>query len=237
MPNEIDGMWTEGPVKAHIYLNHASISIPLKINNWRHFGNGAAGNVDRALIVAVGMALVDGAFGHADSYKTIAGSIAPFRLTLATGVIHAQNCTGSTVSITNTVEDETGATTTLTSNTRIYAQNEFYGNLKAHAVAGQVAFDMKVPSEAVRWFSAKNYGNKGISLGGGVTDVDTSFVRKDANIGGMDTGDSFMVDGAWNGGRLILGGYHLWVDGTGKLKIKFGAPTGIDDGTIVGVQA
>jgi hypothetical protein len=35
---------------------------------------------------------------------------------------------------------------------------------------------------------------------------------------------------------LILGGYHLWVDGSARLRIKSGAPTSDTDGVVVGTQ-
>ncbi len=42
--------------------------------------------------------------------------------------------------------------------------------------------------------------------------------------------------GAWNGAHIILGNYRLWVDSTGELRIKSGAPTSDTDGVIVGSQ-
>lgn len=43
---------------------------------------------------------------------------------------------------------------------------------------------------------------------------------------------------SWNSsqGIIALGNYRLWVDGTGGLRIKLGAPTSDTDGTIVGTQ-
>ena len=41
---------------------------------------------------------------------------------------------------------------------------------------------------------------------------------------------------AWNGNHLRLGAYRLWVDATGDLRIKNGAPTTDLDGAIVGTQ-
>lgn len=41
---------------------------------------------------------------------------------------------------------------------------------------------------------------------------------------------------AWNAGHLQLGAYHLWVDGTGDLRIKSSAPASDTDGTVVGTQ-
>ena len=36
--------------------------------------------------------------------------------------------------------------------------------------------------------------------------------------------------------KLSLGGYHLWVDSTGKLRINNGVPTSDTDGVVVGSQ-
>jgi hypothetical protein len=43
-------------------------------------------------------------------------------------------------------------------------------------------------------------------------------------------------DGAWNGNPTKLGAYHLWVDSTGRLRIKSSVPTSDTDGTVVGTQ-
>lgn len=43
-------------------------------------------------------------------------------------------------------------------------------------------------------------------------------------------------DSAWNTAHMILGNYHLWVDSTGDLRIKSGAPTSDTDGAVVGTQ-
>lgn len=41
----------------------------------------------------------------------------------------------------------------------------------------------------------------------------------------------------WNGGHLMMGIYHLWIDATGDLRLKSSAPTSDTDGTIVGTQS
>jgi hypothetical protein len=41
----------------------------------------------------------------------------------------------------------------------------------------------------------------------------------------------------WNFSPLVMGNYYLWVDSTGDLRIKNGAPTSDTDGTIVGTQS
>lgn len=55
----------------------------------------------------------------------------------------------------------------------------------------------------------------------------------------MQLGNSGLTipGGAWNSRHLILGAYHLWIDASGRLRIKSGAPTSDTDGTIVGTQA
>ena len=37
-------------------------------------------------------------------------------------------------------------------------------------------------------------------------------------------------------GYLVLGNYRIWVDATGKLRLKDGIPTSDTDGTVVGTQ-
>jgi hypothetical protein len=68
------------------------------------------------------------------------------------------------------------------------------------------------------------------------TALDTFLRRVNVNIAGMGSGDSFQVDGTWNGGMLIMGAYYLWVDSSGRLRIKSGAPTSDTDGTVIGTQ-
>lgn len=45
-----------------------------------------------------------------------------------------------------------------------------------------------------------------------------------------------ILGGGWNNGHLNLGGYHVWVDAGGNLRIKGGAPTSDGDGVKVGAQ-
>lgn len=49
-------------------------------------------------------------------------------------------------------------------------------------------------------------------------------------------GDFQMFESSWERSRLLLGDYYLWVDATGDLRIKNGAPTSDTDGTVVGAQ-
>lgn len=62
----------------------------------------------------------------------------------------------------------------------------------------------------------------------------------DNTLGGLRLYSDGVVgteDYAWNASHLRLGGYHLWIDGTGRLRIKSSAPTGDTDGIVVGTQA
>lgn len=75
----------------------------------------------------------------------------------------------------------------------------------------------------------------GVYYGGGAVATDVSLVRSAAARWGV-VGD-FNLAGAFDSGRLMLGAYYLWVDATGDLRIKSGAPTSDTDGTIVGTQS
>lgn len=50
-------------------------------------------------------------------------------------------------------------------------------------------------------------------------------------------GDVQISTGTYNGGRIRMGGYYLWVDASGRLRIKSGAPATDTDGVAVGTQA
>lgn len=81
------------------------------------------------------------------------------------------------------------------------------------------------------------YGDGRIGFSGGSYSADTTFGRDSANCVRMEAGNSFKVDGTWNGGMLRFGDYRLWVDSTGDLRIKNGAPSSDTDGTVVGTQS
>jgi hypothetical protein len=66
--------------------------------------------------------------------------------------------------------------------------------------------------------------------------VDT-YVARTAQGVVTSSGSIAATGGAWNTGHLILGAYHLWVDASGRLRSKSGAPTGDTDGVVVGTQS
>ena len=41
---------------------------------------------------------------------------------------------------------------------------------------------------------------------------------------------------AWNEMHPVMGSYHLWIDGSGRLRIKSSSPTSDSDGTVIGTQ-
>jgi hypothetical protein len=51
---------------------------------------------------------------------------------------------------------------------------------------------------------------------------------------------NYSGNSSWDAAHLVLGtsasGYHLWVDSSGRLRIKSGPPTSATDGTVVGTQ-
>ena len=75
-----------------------------------------------------------------------------------------------------------------------------------------------------------------LNFGPGDAATDTRVYRSAENTLRMATGDHFYIDGSWDGGALILGGYYLWVDASNNLRINFGAPSSDTDGAKVGSQ-
>lgn len=67
------------------------------------------------------------------------------------------------------------------------------------------------------------------------------------STGSLRTGSQMLIEsnvvagyngtGGWDAGHVLIGGYHLWVDSLGKLRIKSGSPASDTDGVIVGTQA
>lgn len=131
------GLWTEGPVEAHVYVDNVSAGISLKIDQWRHFGNGAAGNVDRALIIETGVVLLNDPLGQADLYKTLGGSNSPYRINnLSTAILYLTNHRGSNVTGINVVDTSTGAHTGLNNNLFQYDAGSIYNTLTQYQAAG-----------------------------------------------------------------------------------------------------
>ena len=52
-----------------------------------------------------------------------------------------------------------------------------------------------------------------------------------------DSHNVIVADSTWSASLMRLGNYRFWVNGSGKLMMKFGEPTSDADGTVVGTQA
>ncbi|MDO7834218.1 hypothetical protein Q4610_04085 [Sphingobium sp. HBC34] len=59
----------------------------------------------------------------------------------------------------------------------------------------------------------------------------------DMVISPTGAGCVWIPNGGWNTQHLRLGAYHMWVDTSGKLRIKNSAPTSSTDGAVVGTQS
>lgn len=77
-----------------------------------------------------------------------------------------------------------------------------------------------------------NFVNGGIYAGDG-TKEPTSLLQGTPTGFGID-GDLSLKNHSWNHNVIQLGGYILWVDSTGNLRIKQGRPNSDTDGKIVG---
>lgn len=79
--------------------------------------------------------------------------------------------------------------------------------------------------------------NGALRFSSGSSAPDISITRLGSNLVGTASANSWRAgSGAWNAGHLKMGNYALWVDSSGVLRIKNGAPTSDTDGTVVGTQ-
>lgn len=87
--------------------------------------------------------------------------------------------------------------------------------------------------------SAVNYGQVDASAAG--QPVEYKVRGADANIdlvlSPKGIGNARTLGSAWNTTHFGIGLYHLWVDASGRLRIKSSAPTSDTDGTVVGAQS
>lgn len=75
-------------------------------------------------------------------------------------------------------------------------------------------------------------------LGNGSSGIDSQpFLKEVDGAIGTSAHDLIAGNGEWSGPKLRMGSWRLWVDASGRLRIKFGAPTSDTDGTVVGTQS
>lgn len=102
--------------------------------------------------------------------------------------------------------------------------------------SASTAFEGRVFGGAAARFRDLINGSR--QLGDGTSATDTEVGRQAANVWGTIDGDSLKAgSGAWDGGHLIMGTYHLWVDASGDLRISSGAPGSDGAGAVVGSQS
>jgi hypothetical protein len=108
------------------------------------------------------------------------------------------------------------------------------GNIKSAALS----------ADAVRAVTNSAHGLQLQNSAGSFTvlDIDTTNYR--VGVGTVTPSQPLDVNGnvkcgtgGYNNGHLLLGNYHLWVDASGRLRIKSSSPTSEGDGTIVGTQS
>lgn len=216
--NTIDGVWTEGPAEAHIFVNAATSSSPLEILNWKNIANGPTGHVDRALIVNSGTVKVSDSTGQAQSYASINGSIRPFRRNVASGnaILRVIDAVGSTITDGIYVEDESG-------NDDAGSQQE---NLN-RAISG-IRFDSTFKSSDSRVLDDYNEGTWTPTLETDGTDFDNvtyntivegNYVKigKKVMISGVMRTDSITIGSA--SGNVVIGGLPFVAGAIGTINI------------------
>jgi hypothetical protein len=72
-----------------------------------------------------------------------------------------------------------------------------------------------------------------VYLGNKINDIGPRAMGDGANT---QYGNQTYYGGGWNSAHIVMGANHLWVDATGKLRIKSSAPTSDTDGVVVGTQ-
>jgi parallel beta-helix repeat protein len=95
--------------------------------------------------------------------------------------------------------------------------------------------DLQVCSKGTGTMQVNNdvAGNVTLANGGGKVGIGIPIPTEKLEVNGnIKSGN-----GTWNGGHLIMGTYHFWIDTNGKLRTKNGAPTSATDGAIVGSQS
>lgn len=247
-PNRKFGMWNEGPCKSHVLCaNPGGISATIEISGWNHAaGLAGSNNVDRALIVQSGTVRVHNPVGLGVAYKTINGSTAPFRVAdLTHGRMIIIDPEGSEVSNPlGHIEGPDGTLSGCINNIFLRAYGVTYGVLRNYGDASGVT--------AEEWYAVGATPEsqpivrfepfwRAIAIGpGGTTAPDVMLKRTAVRTLGLDTrGGTQHIDlgSNWNGNHAKLGGFHLWADAAGRLRIKFGAPTFETDGEVIGTQS
>lgn len=158
--NVLQDVWVEGPAEAHVYVNAATSTSPIRITGLKHFG---ATTVDRAVVVDRGTVFIERAFGHGTSYPTIGGSNKPFQGNFGSGnvIMSVIDCEGSTIIDGRFLEDETNTVT-----------SSGYQETLGRAIKG-IDFDQTFPSTDPNILDAYQEGTWTPTLTTNGTDFDS----------------------------------------------------------------
>lgn len=113
-------------------------------------------------------------------------------------------------------------------------QNTFTSNIRITKQGEEPAFEVRrTSSSGESWMyylgRIDSTGNFRVMDGNSVESLRITTGGEIQSKKGLSTSDK------WDSGNLLrLGNYRLWIDSTGKLRIKNGVPTSETDGTIVG---
>lgn len=120
VPIVFNYLWSEGQyIATHLRVTATGAAVVL--NGWRHFALGQ--HVDRALIADAGSVMLHEPHAPNESYPTIAGSNAPFRINDATVGIEVHNPVGAGITGIGWVEKMNGSKVGLFNN--LYQTSRF----------------------------------------------------------------------------------------------------------------
>lgn len=187
----------------------------------------------------------DGGAGHANGSQVIGGFISGDRSPGQRAVIVGSNARGTQllspeIEVAQFKGDYVDSITDIITNSgpETLIRHRGYWRLssavKVDTPNASLAFEAWGKNDTQRRFGVRGDGL--MTWGTGAAAADTQLFRDSNDRLTMAPGDSFRVDGTWNGGTLVLGPYRLWVDAAGKLRMKNGTPTSDVDGTTIGSQ-
>ena len=167
MVNEFNECWVEDTaVNAHFYVDHADAGSSTRFNNLHHFCAGSSNLPNRAIIVNRGNVYINGAFGNNSSYKSIGGSISPFRLNTANNThIWATNLSGCSVTDNNYVEDQNNVSTGLYNYLNMNNYGAVYGPSSLKGQAGQYLDQWRTETQTFPFVAME--GGAGLVVGTG----------------------------------------------------------------------
>lgn len=232
--NILENTWLEATAtKAHIYKQGTDVSQRLFLKRVKHTSNGAAAWPERFVINVTGQVVADSCEGLNNLYRTVGGSNTPYRLTKATARIDLINPLGSSITNDVWVEDETNTTTGLYNNVKYNNFNTVRGPFINKLESTEIGFEGRVLGDTYSFFQLA--GDKSVRMGDATASPGFLLKATSSSEVAVNTG-ILNAGGTWNASHLKLGTYHIWVDSSGRLRIKSTAPTSDTDGTVVGTQ-